>query len=789
MRKQSNGIRKTNFLFKRILAVSMLPVITAAVFFAGIEAAYGKTVDERVNDLLAKMTLEEKVHQLCRKDNMSTLDNQRLGIPSFLFADTPHGMNGGEAQHKATSFPVSISMASTWDPDLVQKIGTAIGMEARSVGRNQGLGPCIDVARDPRAGRTQECYGEDPYLSSKMAVAYIKGMQSTKLIATAKHFNLNARENNRRYNDCLIDDRTLIEHYGLPFKAAVQEGGVMCVMTGYNRINGVWCGYNKHLITDILRNQWGYKYYTISDWGSIYGARPALNAGLDVEMGFNHYFNIPKQLNRGIEQKTLDDAVKRVLYTKISSGILDGLPPVDKSYLNRKEHQNLALETARKGIVLLKNEDNILPLSKSSIKSIAVIGPNADTDGLGDHGSSRVTPPYTVTALQGIRNKAGEKIIINYAKGCDTFTVDGNVNGEIDRSGFEEAKKLAAESDVVIYVGGLDHILEGEDHDRLTGSIELPGAQPDLINELAQVNKNIIVVLENGGAIGLTKFEKNVKGIIEAWYPGMEGGNALAEVLFGDYNPGGKLVISFPKTDAQLPEWNNDFRNDLKRGVGYRYFDKQSIAPQYPFGYGLSYTSFEFSGLKIRNNSTSSKLSVDVSVDVKNTGSRAGDEVVQLYVGDVKCSVPRSVKDLKGFKRVSLKPGEKKTVTLTLTARELSFYDEKTKKFTVEPGEFKILMGNSSLNLPLTGSFKVNSTFRESDNSGNFKAAGIVTDTDDSGKGTGGSKSSGRGIPAAVWYGISALVLAALGMAVIISFRIFRNSRHIVCVDKAGLQE
>ncbi len=658
-------------------------------------------IEERVEDLLSRMTLEEKIQQMSGiiTDPYSTPDNTRLGIPGFRFADGPHGVRFGSA----TSFPVSMAMGSTWDPDLVERIAVAIGKEARAKGRNVFLAPCISIVMDPRGGRSQESYGEDPYILSRMGVSFVNGIQSQDVVAMAKHFACNNIENTRFICDVQIDERTLREVYLPHFKACVQEANVGAIMSAYNRVRGQYCSANRHLLTTILREEWGFEGFVVSDWGAFGSPVGSANAGLNVEMPFPLYYNVPfmvLSVKLGlISEKTIDELVKQMLTMKFLFGFFDGWEPFSEDIVECKEHTDLAREAEQKAIVLLKNND-LLPLDIDKLDSIAVIGPAADEARLGDKGSSQVLPSYAITPLQGVKNKVGDEVDVYYSDG----------------SNFDEAKALAEKSDMVIIVVGLSHKDEGEyifikggDRDDL----DLPGGQSDLINEIASVNKNTTVVLIGGSAIAMDEWMENVQAILMAWYPGQEGGNAIADVVFGDCNPSGKLPITFPKSVDQLPPFPTSIIGSLFHKIdyryyqGYRHFDKYGLEPLFPFGYGLSYTEFEYSGLKISREKFGIDDTVEISVDVKNIGDREGEDVVQLYVSDVIASVDMPSKELRGFKRVSLKPGETKTIQFELEIEKLAYYDVDANSWVVEPGEFIVYVAKDSQDLVLEDSFEV----------------------------------------------------------------------------------
>jgi beta-glucosidase len=598
----------------------------------------------------------------------------------------------------ATSFPVGIGMASMWDTALARSIGEAMGKEFRGKGKHQALGPCLDIDRDPRNGRSPETGGEDPYLCAQITTAVVKGLQSTPCIATVKHYNANHRENGRTSNNITASQRVLNEDAGLAFRTAVQRGGAFCVMNAYNLINNQQCAENYNVLTTILRAHWGFPYYVVSDWGSIKNSEKAIKAGCNICMGADNYKNdLPGLVASGtVSDSIIDSAVRCVLRTKILAGMLDYQPSGDPNDVNSTAHQQLCLEAGRKSLVLLKNQDNILPLNKTTINKIALIGPSAATLQIDGSGSAYVTPFYTVSPKQGIEAKVGTSKV-QYAKGCDINTTD--------TGSFAAARTIAAAADVVIFCGGLDGTQEGEGFDRVGGSTQLPGKQQQLINALAAVNKNMIVILFSGGVCSLNT--DKIKGLVYAFYPGQEGGNALADVLFGDYNPGGKLPVSFPYNDGQLPPWLQNDDLNTGYGRGYRWFDKTGFVPQFVFGYGLSYTTFSYSNLSISPTSVAPGTPVTINVDVCNTGQRAGEEVVQLYLSDSSSTVPMPVKQLKGFKRVALNPGQTQTVTFILTADELYYFNETSGTYEVDPGNYIVQVGGSSNNLPVASNFTV----------------------------------------------------------------------------------
>jgi len=630
-------------------------------------------------------------------------EQTRLGIPIIIHDECLHGCMA----LNSTSFPQSIALASMWDDKLMQEIAVAIGKETRARGIRQCLSPTINIARDPRCGRTEETYGEDPYLTSRMGVAFIKGVQSQGVVTTPKHYAANfVGDGGRDSNEIHFSERILREIYFPAFEACVKEANALSIMAAYNSLDGVPCSANKWLLTDVLRKEWGFKGFVVSDYFSVVhiyekhkvaktkaeAAKQAAEAGLDIELPnidcFEKLTRLVKQ--NKISVKVIDECVKRILRVKFWLGLFE------EPYVNPKhageicdciKHRKLALKAAQKSIVLLKNNKNILPLK--NIKSIAVIGPNANEVRLG--GYSCREPNHVVTPLEGIKNRASKKIIINFAKGCDIK--------DKSKKGFDSAVSIAGRSDVaILFMGNCDKT-EGEARDR--SNLDLPGMQEELIKEIVKTKKPIIVVLIGGSVITTDNWINKVQAVIEAWYPGEEGGNAIADILFGNCSPSGHLPITFPKTTGQLPL----YYNYKPSGRDDNYADLRGKQPLFPFGYGLSYTKFQYNNLKITPNKIPVHGRTKISVNVKNTGKYQGDEVVQLYLRDIYSSIARPVKELKGFKKITLKPDEKKKVEFILTEKELRFLDC-DMKYTVEPGIFEVMVGSNSAE-GVKGKFKV----------------------------------------------------------------------------------
>jgi len=733
-------------------------------------------VERRVADLLSRMTLEEKIAQLTclwerrpqvePQKNFDTdrgdfspekaaevmkhgigqiarqreqkdprqgatfanavqkwlIENTRLGIPAILHDEILHG----HMAKGSTSFPQPIALATTWDPEFIAKVFTAGALETRARGSHQVLGPNLDLGREPRWGRTEETYGEDPYLTSRMAVAIVKALQGpgpgidqNHVIATAKHFAAHGQpESGTNIGPANISERVIREYFLPSFKAAVTEGGIMSVMPSYNEIDGVPSHANKWLLQKVLREEWGFNGHVVSDYYAIpqlmdlhriasdkpATAKLAIEAGVDTELPDRDAFPALLQLVQDgqVSIATIDRAVARNLRAKFLLGLFEN-PYVDVEraarVTNSIEHRALAAEAARRSITLLKNQNNLLPLDRNTLKSIAVIGPNAAGVHLGGYSDD---PGRGVSVLQGIKDKVGEKINVLYAEGCKITKEGGNwfadsaqlADPAEDQKLIDEAVQVAKTADVALLVlgGNEDTNKEGwaDTHLGDRDSLELIGRQNDLVRAILGAGKPTIVVLINSGPLSINYIAENVPAILEGFYLGQETGVGVADVLFGDYNPAGKLTISFPRSVGQLPLYYN--RKPTARR-GYLFANKE---PLFPFGFGLSYTTFAYSDLKLDPAKIGVNGKTKVSVTVTNTGKRAGDEIVQLYIRDLVSSVTRPVMELKDFKRISLAAGESKTVEFVITPDKLSFLDLNMKN-VVEPGGFDIMVGTSSV--------------------------------------------------------------------------------------------
>jgi beta-glucosidase len=720
------------------------------------QPAYKNTilpVDERVADLVSRMTVEEKISQMSHlapgiehldiipyepnfenpllngpHPDYTPEEHQRLketrAWENYEYWETGSCFDGGwwnSSLHGvgrsglATSFPQCIGMGSTWNPDLIHKAFEVISTEARIHSNVYGKklsywSPTINILRDPRWGRNEESFSEDPYLLSRMAVAVVKGMQGDdpkylKTIATIKHFVANNSEFNRHDGSSNVSERFLREYYFPAYKYAIMEAGAFSVMNSYNAVNGIPTAVNKWLLTDILRNEWGFEGYVVSDCGAVsdiihqhkYEPDPekavalAVKAGLDLECEtceteqFLYDKYLPGAFDKGyITEDEIDIAVKRLFKARMLVGEFD--PPADVPYtsiprekLDCEEHRELAVEVARQSMILLKN-DGLLPLNKEEIKIVAVIGPNANICELGGYSGM---PAVKISPLMGIEQYLGEDADVQYKIGCNI------TSNEDESKSIEEAVALAKNSDVAILFVGTNLTVANEHFDR--SDLDLPGNQLELVQQVYKANPNTVVVLINGMALTIDWLDRNVPSIIEAWYPGQAGGTAIAEVLFGAYNPGGKLPVTFYRNFENLAPIDD---YDITKGHSYWFYEGEVL---YPFGYGLSYTTFEYQNLTIDKNtiSVNEENEIEVNVDILNTGKLKGDEIVQVYIKDLESSVIQPRKRLKKFERISLESGEAKTISFILNNEDFSYWDENIKDWRIEEGDFEIQIATS----------------------------------------------------------------------------------------------
>jgi beta-glucosidase len=608
--------------------------------------------------------------------------------------DGPRGV--GAFTGNATAFPVGMARGATWDPALEERVGDAIAAEARAKTSNVLLAPTINVLRHPRWGRTQETYGEDTLHVGRMGVGFIRGAQR-HLIANAKHYAANSIEDTRFNVDVSVDERSLREVYLPHFRAAADDGDVGSMMTSYNKVNTQYCAENFQLLRDVLKGDWAFTGFVVSDWiFGVHSTAPSANAGLDIEMPGAFYFGpaLVTAVNDGdVAMSVIDDAVRRILRTKRCFRLDNDPPPPDPAVVESPAHLALALEVAQKSIVLLKNDAAALPLDRSQVTSIVVVGDLATLANLGDNGSSDVTPSSAVSPLDGIVARAGS-VAVTHVAGPPLSAGD---------------QAVVAAADAAVVVAGLTFADEGEgfvaagDRD----SLDLPGGQDQLIADVAGVNARTIVVLEGSGAVTMP-WLGDVDGLMTAWYPGQQGGYAIADVLFGDVNPSGKLPVTFPVAEADLPPFDNvSLAVTYDYLHGYRWVDDLGIDPLFPFGFGLSYTTFAYSNLTLSRTTLAPDGRLRVTADVTNTGGVAGDEIVQLYVGYQGSGVIRAVRDLEAFARVHLEPGETRTVPLVVRAADLAYYDVGSGTWEVEPLTYDVGVGRSSRDLPLQGTFTI----------------------------------------------------------------------------------
>ena len=710
-------------------------------------------VEERVEDALARMTLEEKVGMTTAQSKFSSRGVPRLGIPEVWHTDGPHGIRpevlwdewdqAGWTNDSCTAFPALINLAATWDKEMSLLYGRSIGEEARYRKKDILLGPGINICRTPLNGRNFEYMGEDPYLAGQMVVPYVKGVQENGVAACVKHYAVNNQEFQRTQSNSVVDDRTLYEIYLPAFKAAVQEGNAWAIMGSYNLYNGQFNCHNEKLLVDILKGEWGFDGVVVSDWGGCRDDEEAVLNGLDIEMGTwtngltgaasdgyrNYHMADPylKGLREGkYTTKELDDKVRRILRTIFRTSMR---PEPNYGRFVCPEHYQAARDISAAGVVLLKNDNNTLPLQVPEGGKVLVVGENAVKYMVVGGGSSNLKTAYEVNPLEGLKNAYGDNAQVTWARGYvgDTSTsynaVDTGQDLTDNRSPevlIAEAVELAKDADYVIFVGGLNKSAhqDNESTDRL--QITLPYNQEDVILALAEVAKNLVVVNISGSPVAMP-WSDSVDAIVQGWYGGTESGNALADVLTGKVNPSGRLPFSIPfryedgpiKTEAQYPgiktEDDEFWQTHYSEGVyvGYRWYSTQEIPVQFPFGHGLSYTTFEYSNAKAAKPSMTAAGTLKVSVEVANTGSVDGAEVVQLYIADPEASIDRPAKELKGFEKVWLKAGQKKTVTFEIDAEDLSYFDAEKHEWVAEPGEFQVLLGSSSEDLKAMVSFQL----------------------------------------------------------------------------------
>ncbi|MBL5982361.1 glycosyl hydrolase family 3 [Petrotoga sp. 8T1HF07.NaAc.6.1] len=671
-------------------------------------------MERDIKKLISQMTLEEKASLCSGLDNWHTKPIERLGIPSIMMSDGPHGLrkeitNPEESllanSAPATCFPTAATTACSWDRKLIEEEGKALAEECQAEEVDIILGPAINIKRSPLCGRNFEYFSEDPYLSTELATAYINAVQSYGVGTSLKHYAANNQEHRRMSVDEVIDERTLREIYLANFEGAVKNGKPWTVMCSYNKVNGTHVSENKYLLTDILKKEWNFEGFVVSDWGAVNERVDGLKAGLDLEMpssfGIGDNKIIQAVKNSQLEEKVLDETVERLL--KIIFKAIDNRK--QNATYDKEAHHQLARKIARESMVLLKNEDDILPIKKEG--TIAIIGEFATSPRYQGGGSSHVNPIKIDNLVEEIEKITQGKSKILYEKG---YLPDSD---EIDEELIEKAKRSAKESDVAVIIAGLPERYESEGYDR--EHMQMPQSHNKLIEEITKVQPNTVVVLSNGAPVEMPWVDK-VKGLLESYLGGQAWGGAVADILFGEVNPCGKLAETFPKKLGHNPSYLNfpgeDDRVEYREGVfvGYRYYDKKQIDPLFPFGYGLSYTNFEYTNLTIDKREINDNETLNVKVKVKNTGNMRGKEIIQLYVKDIESRVNRPEKELKGFEKIQLEPGEEKTVNFKLDKRAFAYYNTEINDWHVESGEFEILVGKSSKDIILKETVKVNST-------------------------------------------------------------------------------
>lgn len=721
---------------------AVLPVMTMA---QTVYLDTNKPIEERVKDALSRMTLEEKVKMTHAQSKFSSPGVPRLGIPEVWATDGPHGIRpevlwdewdqAGWTNDSCIAYPALTCLSATWNPEISHLYGKSIGEEARYRKKDILLGPGVNIYRTPLNGRNFEYMGEDPYLSATMVVPYIKGVQENGVAACVKHYALNNQEFNRHTTNVHLSDRALYEIYLPAFKAAVQEGGTWAIMGSYNLYQGEHGCHNKRLLKDILRDEWGFDGVVVSDWGGVHNTEQAIRNGLDMEFGSwtnglsagtsnaydNYYLAFPylKLIKEGkVGTKELDEKVSNILRLIFRTSM-----DPDKPFgsLCSPEHGQAGRRIGEEGIVLLQNKENVLPIDLNKVKKIAVIGENAIKMMTVGGGSSSLKVKYEISPLDGLKNRVGSQAEVMYARGYvgdPTGEYNGVKTGQDlkdDRSEDEllaEALEAAKEADYVIFFGGLNKSNHQDCEDSDRAALGLPYAQDRVISELAKVNKNLVVVNISGNAVAMP-WVNEVPAIVQGWFLGSEAGSALASVLVGDVNPSGKLPFTFPvkledvgahklgeypgnkeDLDTKRDTVNATYHEDIF--VGYRWADKEKIKPLFPFGHGLSYTTFAYGKPSADKKTMTADDTISFTVNVKNTGTCEGQEVVQLYISDKKSSLPRPIKELKGFKKVRLAPGEEKAVTLTIDRKALSFFDDTRHEWVAEPGKFEAIIGSSS---------------------------------------------------------------------------------------------
>lgn len=742
-------------IMKKIITASMLSLLLGGTVQAQSLPVYlddSKPIEDRIEDALSRITVEEKVALIHAQSKFSSPGVARLGIPEFWMTDGPHGIRpevlwdewnqAGWTNDSCVAFPALTCLAATWNPKAALLYGQSIGEEARYRNKTVLLGPGVNIYRTPLNGRNFEYMGEDPYLASQMVVPYVKGVQQNGVAACVKHYALNNQEINRHTTNVIVDDRALYEIYLPAFKAAVQEGKAWAIMGSYNLYKNQHNCHNRYLLNDILKGEWGFDGVVVSDWGGVHNTEEAIYNGMDMEFGSwtnglskgmgnaydNYYLAHPylKQIKEGkIGTKELDDKVRRILRLAFRTTMNRNRP---YGAMLSEEHIAAARKIGEEGIVLLQNKKNILPIDLNRTKKIAVIGENALKMMTVGGGSSSLKVQYECSPLDGIKRRIGDGIEISYARGYVGDTggqfdgVSSGQNLKDDRSArqlIEEAVRIAQSADYVIFIGGLNKSGHQDCEDTDRKGLELPYKQDKVIGALAKVNKNLIVVNISGNAVAMPWISE-VPAVIQAWYLGTEAGNAIASVLVGDVNPSGKLPFTFPEKledvgAHQLGDYPGRQREDgifdekynESIFVGYRWTDKQKIRPLFPFGHGLSYTTFAYGKATVNKKVMKIDEQIAITVLITNTGKRIESEIVQLYISDLKSSLPRPVKELKGFSKIQLAPGETQEVTFLIDKQALSFFNDSRHEWVAEPGKFEAQIAASATDIKSKVTFEL----------------------------------------------------------------------------------
>lgn len=742
-------------IMKKIITASMLSLLLGGTVQAQSLPVYlddSKPIEDRIEDALSRITVEEKVALIHAQSKFSSPGVARLGIPEFWMTDGPHGIRpevlwdewnqAGWTNDSCVAFPALTCLAATWNPEAALLYGQSIGEEARYRNKTVLLGPGVNIYRTPLNGRNFEYMGEDPYLASQMVVPYVKGVQQNGVAACVKHYALNNQEINRHTTNVIVDDRALYEIYLPAFKAAVQKGKAWAIMVSYNLYKNQHNCHNRYLLNDILKGEWGFDGVVVSDWGGVHNTEEAIYNGMDMEFGSwtnglskgmgnaydNYYLAHPylKQIKEGkIGTKELDDKVRRILRLAFRTTMNRNRP---YGAMLSEEHIAAARKIGEEGIVLLQNKKNILPIDLNRTKKIAVIGENALKMMTVGGGSSSLKVQYECSPLDGIKRRMGDGIEISYARGYVGDTggqfdgVSSGQNLKDDRSArqlIEEAVRIAQSADYVIFIGGLNKSGHQDCEDTDRKGLELPYKQDKVIGALAKVNKNLIVVNISGNAVAMPWISE-VPAVIQAWYLGTEAGNAIASVLVGDVNPSGKLPFTFPEKledvgAHQLGDYPGRQREDgifdekynESIFVGYRWTDKQKIRPLFPFGHGLSYTTFAYGKATVNKKVMKIDEQIVITVPITNTGKRIGSEIVQLYISDLKSSLPRPVKELKGFSKIQLAPGETQEVTFLIDKQALSFFNDSRHEWVAEPGKFEAQIAASATDIKSKVTFEL----------------------------------------------------------------------------------